>query len=410
MDQAHNILGWNIFDEVVSVEQSTNDLSPQEQMFESIRKKDAEQLTAAISLGANPKVLVGKEKMAVFAIRNFSVDVIKVLQKSGVSFKDFYSMESAVFEMDHLEAFHWIVENKNKKSKTDISEFLLPAAELGACNVFNEIVEKMDEAKKAENFKFVSAQMSSALISNALTMGNEKTLTYLFEMKNSNQLEHIFKIFWEHTKCSKIQLQNLHKTLNTLPHIIPAFKASIQHIRVSVSPYERLNIRGFEEIYKPQEYSLKANGIATLLEFLVYQNNDVVIDAFSQKSAKEKMAQIMEQRGKFFISFLAIRANRDVRQGILKNTKDVWCNWRDEHGSNVFHYLASRSSPPKTLCEDLYTLDSDLLITPNDAGETPLMSFSAEHAAAVTKKMMKKELRSTGVTVSNTRQSSGRRM
>lgn len=319
-------------------------------------------------------------------------------------------MESAVFEMDNLEAFHWIVENKNKKSKTDISEFLLSAADRGACNVFNEIVEKMDTAKKAESFKFLSSQMGSNLISNALTMGNEKTLTYLFGVKNTNQIEHIFKVFWAQVKCSKIQLQNLHKTLTTHPHIIPALKASIQHIRMSVSHYERLNIRGFSELCKPQEYSMNTNGVATLLEFLVYQNNDVVLDAFAQPSAQQKMTQIMEQRGKFFVSFLAIKANRDLRQGVLKNTKDVWCNWRDEHGSNVFHYLASRPNPPKTLCEDLYALDSDLLTTANDAGETALMSFSADHAASVTKKMMKKELRSTGVTVSNTRQSSGRRM
>lgn len=408
MEQVNEVLGWDVFDETTpAIPPPKNNLSPQEQLLDAIRKKDSTQLSLAISLGANPKVLVGKEKMAVFAMRNFTPDVVKVLQKNGVSFKDFNSMQTAVFETDNLEAFHWIVENKKN---SEMSDFLMFAAQAGACNVFNHIVEKMAEDKRESKFNQINYNMSTALLSNALTMGNEKTITYLLENKKDNKMEQIFKTFWRQTKCSKIQLQTLSKMLTAHPQCIPAFKSSIKQVSLYVPHSEMLTVSGFKKYYSAPENALKATGITTLLEFLVYQNNDVVVDVFAQPAGKQKLAKIIEQRGEFFFSFLASQASRELRQGILKPTKEIWRHWRDENNSNALHYLASRPSLLKTLCEDLYILDSELLTTADDTGKTPLMSFPADHAATVTKKMLKKELRAVGVSVSVQSQPSKRKM
>lgn len=408
MEKINELLGWDVFDEThPPIEQPENSLSPQEQLLDAILKKDSTQLSLAISLGANPKVLVGKEKMAVFAMRNFAPDVVKVLQKNGVSFKDFNSMQMAVFETDNLDAFQWMLENKKH---SEISDFLIYAVNAGACNVFNHIIEKMDEDKKVVKFNQLSSHIVSLLLSNALTMGNDKTITYLLENKKDNQMEQMFKMFFRQTKCSKIQLQNLSKMLSSHPQCIPIFKSSIKRVGFYIPPSEALRVPGFKNCYSPNESSLEVTGITTLLEFLVYQNNDIVVDVFARPAGKQKLAKIIEQRGEFFFSFLASQASRELRQGILKSTKEIWRDWRDQNNSNAFHYLASRTSLLKTLCEDLYVLDSELLTTADDTGKTPLMSFPADHAATVTKKMLKKELRSVGIPVSVQPQSSKRKM
>lgn len=405
MENITDVLGWDVFDDTPQQDPSQLDISPQEHMLDAIRKKNATQLTASLALGANPKVLVGKEKMAVFAMRNFSEDVVRVLQKNGVSFKDFSNMESAVFETDNLEAFQWIVDHKNPKSKTpDVSEFITSAAHYGACHIFNYIYQN------SENKQQISSNIIGTLFSNALTMGNETTISYLLDNRKDNQIERMFEVFFRQSKCSFIQLQNLSKMLKDHPHCIPPLKSSINHVDFYVHPNELLSVSGFQNCYSPKGSRLWTNGVATLLEFLLYQNNDLVINVFAQPAGKEKLAQIIEQRGEFFFSFLASQASRELRQGVLKHTKDVWKNWRDQNNSNAFHYLASRPSALKTLCEDLYALDSELLTTADNKGKTPLMLFPADHAAAVTKKMMKKELRSSGVVVSNTPQSSKRKM
>lgn len=405
MEKIADVLGWDVFDDTPTPDQPQTTVSPQEQMLDAIRKKDVNQLKASLTLGANPKVLVGKEKMAVFAMRNFSADVVRVLQKSGVSFKDFSNMESAVFETDNLEAFQWIVDNKNPKSKNpDVSEFLMSAARYGACHIFNDI------SQKSETRQQISSNIIGTLFANALTMGNETTISYLLDDRKNNQIERMFEVFFRHTKCSSLQLQNLSKMLKDHPHCIAALKSSIKRVEFYVHPNELLSVSGFQNCYSPQGSRLSTNGVATLLEFLLYQNNDLVVNVFAQPAGKEKLAQIIEQRGEFFFSFLASQASRELRQGVLKHTKDVWKNWRDQNNSNAFHYLASRPSALKTLCEDLYALDSELLTTADNKGKTPLMLFPADHAAAVTKKMMKKELRSSGVVVSNTHQSSKRKM
>lgn len=408
MEQVNEVLGWDVFDEMdPALEQPENSLSPQEQLLDAIRKKDSTQLSLAISLGANPKVLVGKEKMAVFAMRNFATDVVKVLQKNGVSFKDFNSIQVAVFEADNLDAFQWMVENKKH---SEISDFLIYAMHGGACNVFNHIIEKMDEDKKVGKFNQLSSVIVTLLLSNALTMGNDKTITHLLEIKKNNQIEQMFKMFWMQIKCSKIQIQNLSKMLSSHPQCIPAFKSSIKRVNFYVPPSEALRVPGFKNCYSPNESSLEVTGITTLLEFLVYQNNDIVVDVFAQPAGQQKLAKIIEQRGEFFFSFLASQAGRELRQGILKPTKEIWRHWRDQNNSNALHYLASRPSLLKTLCEDLYILDSELLTTANDTGKTPLMSFPTDHAATVTKKMLKRELRSVGVSVSIQSQPSKRKM
>lgn len=405
MEKIEDVLGWDVFDDTPALEQPQTSVSPQEQMLDAIRKKDIDQLKASLSLGANPKVLVGKEKMAVFAMRNFCEDVVRVLQKSGVSFKDFSSMESAVFETDNLNAFQWIVNNKNPKLKNpDVAEFLTSAAKYGACNIFNYI------SQKSETRQQISSNITGTLFSNALTMGNETTISYLLNNRKDNHIEQMFRIVLRQTKCSSLQLQNLSKMLKDHPHCIPALKSSIQHVEFYMPQSEVLSVAGFQNCYSPKESRLWTTGITTLLEFLLYQNNDVVVNVFAQPAGKEKLAQIIEKRGEFFFSFLASQASRELRQGVLKHTKDVWQNWRDSNSSNAFHYLASRSPVLKTLCEDLYTLDSELLTTPDNTGKTPLMSFPADHAAVVTKKMMKKELRSSGVVVSNAIQPSKRKM
>ena len=408
MEQVNEVLGWDVFNEAHSaIEQPESNLSPQEQLLDAVRKKDSAKLSLAISLGANPKILVGKEKMAVFAMRNFAPDVVKVLQKNGVSFKDFNSMQTAVFETDNVDAFQWIVENK-KNSK--VSDFLIFATQGGACNVFNHIVEKMDEDHRESKFNQISSNIASPLLSNALTMGNEKTISYLLENKKDKQIEQIFKIFFRQTKCSAIQLQNLSKTLKAHPHCIPGLKSSIEFVEIYIPRNEALSVSGFQNCYSSNGSRLRATGITTVLEFLLYQNNDLVVDVFAQPAGKEKLAQIIEQRGEFFFSFLASQGSRELRQGVLKHTKEVWKNWRDKNNSNALHYLASRHVVLKTLCEDLYALDSDLLTTADNTGKTPLMSFPADQAASVTKKMLKKELRSSGMVVSNTPQPSKRKM
>lgn len=198
--------------------------------------------------------------------------------------------------------------------------------------------------------------------------------------------------------------------LGSHPQCIPAFKSSIKRVGFYVPFSEALRVPGFKKCYSPNENSLEVTGITTLLEFLVYQNNDIVVDVFAQPAGQQKLAKIIEQRGEFFFSFLASQASRELRQGILKSTKEIWRHWRDQNNSNALHYLASRPSLLKTLCEDLYGLDSELLTTADNTGKTPLMSFPADHAATVTKKMLKKELRSVGVSVSVHPQSSKRKM
>lgn len=409
MDQVQTILGWDVFDNSTSEPVSTHTLSPQEQMMDAIRSQNLPQLISALELGANPKVLVGKEKMAVFAVRNFSPEIIKVLQKNGVSFKDFSNIAPAIYETDNLQAFEWMLETKyNKEKDFKVKVLLPPVCSAGACNIFNAISEKINGVP--DSYQSLSSHLTASLLSSALTMGNEKTLKILTSVKSSKELQQTLSVFLRSTKCSRLQLQNLHKLLQVAPQIIPSLKESIKNVSVSVSYYEILATPGFNALYSKNNHGFKIDGIETLLEFLIYQNNDVVTDTFAKNGAEEKLASIVQKRGKPFFSFIALKASRELRQSLLKNTREAWKDWRDEHGANALHYLASRTNPPKSLCEDLYILDAELLCMTDNSGKTPLMFFPPEQVASVTKKMIKKDLRSVGVKVGGTPQSGKRKM
>lgn len=409
MDQVQNVLGWDVFENVAPESVSAPTLSPQEQMMEAIRAQNVPQLISSLELGANPKVLVGKEKMAVFAVRNFSQEIIKVLQKNGVSFKDFSNIAPAIYETDNVQAFEWMLETKHNKEKDFKIKMLLPdICSAGACNIFNAISEKINH--DPESYRSLPSHITASLLSSALTMGNEKTLQILTSIKSGKELQQTLSVFLRSTKCSRLQLQNMHKLLQVSPEMILPLKESIKSVSVSVSYYEILATPGFNALHSKTTHGFNIGGIETLLEFLIYQNNDVVADTFAKNGAEEKIASIVQKRGKPFFSFLAIKASRDLRQSVLKNTRGAWKDWRDENGANALHYLASRTDPPKSLCEDLYVLDAELLCTADASGKTPLMFFPADHAASVTKKMMKKELRSVGVKVATAPQPSKRKM
>lgn len=400
MSDLNAVMGWDVFEQTTPPLEGGKTRSPQEQLLEGIIKKDPEQVQAALVSGANPKVLVGKEKMSVFAVRHFSLDVVKVLQKKGVSFKDIRGLLEAVFQEDLPEAFEWVW---NQKSDAAAPDCIQRICETGAYKIFN--AKKDSWGNEVVCFIEQSPSRGRNILSKSLAEGHEQTLDWLFKHISASSMSHMFKSFWNQDKCSASQIKNLGLLLKRVEHSAVVIKNSMGHKNFYISKYANgfLTVPAFQKMFPKiqghTEYRL--DNISSVLEMLLYNNNPLCIEGFAQKSGAENFRALLNRHKEHFVIFFALDATREIRQGVLKATHQAWKDWRDDNGCNVLHYLASRTSIPKTLCDDLYALDAELLLTADFQGKTPLMFFSAEQAAGISKKMMKKELRSTGTSMSS---------
>lgn len=83
-------------------------------------------------------------------------------------------------------------------------------------------------------------------------------------------------------------------------------------------------------------------------------------------------------------------AKADTAKALIKNIPKI-CEWRDEGGNNIAHYLMVRNKT-QTLANAIYSAGKQLLVEPNNEGKTPLSYLDFEFKTKMEKKIINRGL------------------
>lgn len=361
--------------------------------------RNAQQVHDALAMGADCKALVGKDKMAVVAIRSFSAPVCEALLKAGTSFKDTQNILEALFQTDDASAFAWYTNLAHMKKMATGEEFVkinlfFAAVRYGSV----KIVERLSSNPAAAQWLQGSQEKVFPLLANALSMTHPLSRWILSNTSTRQQHQAIGAVL-QSPDTTLAQLQELQALSSEFPTINSIVKSVIGRTETYVSHPNVLHLPIFSKIAKKSQYSVQLNidSIGSVFEYLVHSFHPLLVSALSTEKGKEQLKDIFLRRPCEVMAGMGCLAEKNVRSAMLQALNPLLSQWRDEDGNNAFHYMLARTQSTKVLVDELYGLNPALLIESNTAGKTPLSFLDVAVAAACTQKIMKKELRAAGV-------------
>ena len=397
--------------------------SPDEILVTSIIEKNVAGVQHALALGANHKMLVGKEKMGAFCMRHFNKDVVELLDKQGVSFKDIANISLGIAGSDSVDALEWFVNSPRMKKMlldpNDSSRYVI-MSNLLDCGAVECVLWLKDVHPElvSKTFNQAFSNSSAGFLFSALKKGNADAFDFTLSARLHKPPTQILADFFsfnahDFTLADCVFLQS---TLEQKPHVAQVWDEmwrrqndpksnspllSGDHILASKFNCYQISKKCLATDRTQSSYYTYQYDPKNFLEMLVCHSSKLICSLTG--AVKEQMDDALfdgPNSPKLLFGYMQ-RASRDT----IKSFFDAYPKahtWRDDTGSNLFHYVMVRSTDhsfaaPKVLYETLFSIDPDLCFETNHGKVHSFAHIPPELQSALQAKMMKKELKKSNL-------------
>ena len=396
-------LDWSLIEDGVS-------LSPEEAnvaLIKAIVDRNLKSVQQALEAQANTKQLVGKEKLGVFAVGYFEEDIVHLLQKHGVSFKDNIKMMEKIFMTDNSVALEWYLKTPSfskfidTKKPSDALSFLTSAIEHGAGRCVEVLAQKEEFTS---HFSSISPQYFREGFPKMLRKPLKECFGMLEALKVSPQVLSLvvqtslrLRGQIQDSPIAKMtlgEIQNLQKVLQlegvdekTFPHpihasvVAPTLSSVKDKMGLAVAQLPKPGFNYYGEV----EFQA-----TNLTQIVVASGSSINRLLACHKEGKMALEQALKDPA-ICILFFA-NANKETIIKVLKNAPNL-LDIRDSSNNTLLHYATCLSQASDKFCNDLISLDVDLFSSPNNLSVSPVDLLPAPLSSKVQKTLLSKNLK-----------------